>query len=691
MQFQKLLNRLLKNRWIYPLTLLGVMLITYGLQLTRLGFYWDDWQALYLSRFASASAFWNFFLSDRPISSWTYILTMPILGLHPLAWQIFTLLMRWLSVMGFVWALSSVWPQQRWQVRWMGLLLAVYPGFSQQAISVAYSQHFISYALFTLSLAGMLAAIRNPQKYWVFTPLAFLASLLHMLTMEYFVGLELLRPLLLGFIFWSGKLNWRAVLKKVAIHWLPYLAALALFGIYRFAWLPGVLPAPDQNAPVLLQLLANQPGTTFLHLIQMAIQDSLHTSLFAWTNTITPETITLNVKFSLFSWFIGALTAGFITWGSIRCARMEETPQPAAHSPFTLQAITLGLAGLLLGGLPVWVTNRQVLIGAWSDRFTLAPMFGAVILLVALIDWLANRPQRKAVVLAALLGLSVAAHVRNSDKYADNWQLQRQYYWQMHWRAPSLTAGTAILGPEIPFSYVSGISLGFTYNILYDPLPESTSVPFWYIEALRYRNSNVLLDFLPDTTIQYKELRNIVFEGNTDQAVAVNYKAARGCVRVMDAIYLDAPYLSDYPVNEGELELYHISHTGQILAKPVTNEALMRSIFGKPPVDDWCYFYQQADLARQLQNWETIPTLYQQAETLGFQAYNGAEYIPFIEGYAAANQGEKALELTVLALNKTDKMNLVLCQTWERIALRSADNQSIQQTALDAFKLLQCK
>ncbi len=343
MQFQLWWNKLLKSRWIYPLTLLGVMLIAYGLQLNRLGFYWDDWQALYLSRFESASAFWNFFLSDRPISSWTYILTSPILGMHPLSWQIFTLVMRWLSVLGFVLALSGVWPQQRWQVRWMGLLLALYPGFSQQAISVAYSQHFISYALFTLSLAGMLAAIRKPEKFWIFTPLAFLASLLHMLTMEYFVGLELLRPLLLGFVFWKPKQNWRTVIKKVGLHWFPYFITLIMFGIYRFIWLPGVLLTPDQNAPVLLQQLASQPGETLLKLIQMAIQDSLHTSLFAWTNTILPDTITLNAKFSLFAWFVGAITASLIAWGSIRRSKIVETLQPTAKNFFTLQAITLGL------------------------------------------------------------------------------------------------------------------------------------------------------------------------------------------------------------------------------------------------------------------------------------------------------------------------------------------------------------
>ncbi len=687
MQFRKWLQK----PWFYPLTILLVMLTAYGLQLFRLGFYWDDWQALYLSRFGSARVYWDFFLSDRPLSAWTYILTMPVLGLHPWAWQVFTLAMRWLSVLGMVWALGRVWPQQRWQVRWMGLLLAVYPGFTQQAISVAYSQHFITYALFTLSLAGMLAAVLKPKRYWLFTGLAWSASLLHMLTMEYFAGLELLRPLLLGFIFFGRENTKRSALRKTFLHWLPYLVGLVIFGVYRFALLPGMLSAADQNAPVLLQQLREQPGAALLQLVQLALRDSLHTSLFAWFNTIAPSSITLKAKFTIFSWAVGAVIAVLTALLSIRTVISEAGSSRRTEGSFHLQAVNLGIAGLLLGGIPVWLTNRQILEGAWSDRFTLAPMLGAVVLLVAVVDWLASSKTRKAVVLAAFLGMAVAAHVRNSDAYADAWQIQRQYYWQVSWRVPSLQEGTAILGPEIPFSYVSGISMGFAYNMIYDLQPDSMQVPYWFIEALRYRSSNVLLDFTPGTPITYKELRNLSFEGNTDQALAVNYKASRGCVRVMDPIYRDAPYLSDYPIYEGEVELYGISHPEQVLAETVGSEKLLLSLFGSPPLDDWCYYYQKADLARQLKDWESISGLYQQAQTGRYTPYNGTELVPFIEGAAMLGDWQQAVLLTKDAVSLSTGLENVLCQTWARIVKESSDTAGAEAAAAEVDQFLSCK
>ncbi len=123
-----------ERSWFYPLVLLLVMLVAYGLSLARLGFYWDDWQVVYLSRFKDLSVYWNYFLNDRPTSAWTYILTVPLLGMSALRWQLFTLVMRWLSVLGFCWALQGLWPRRTWQIRWMGLLLAVFPGFTQQTV-----------------------------------------------------------------------------------------------------------------------------------------------------------------------------------------------------------------------------------------------------------------------------------------------------------------------------------------------------------------------------------------------------------------------------------------------------------------------------------------------------------------------------------------------------------------------------
>ncbi len=75
------------NAWAVPAGLLVLLVVSFGLFIPRLGFYWDDWPVILTGRLFGASGFWQFYQYDRPFSAWTYILTFPILGSYadPLA------------------------------------------------------------------------------------------------------------------------------------------------------------------------------------------------------------------------------------------------------------------------------------------------------------------------------------------------------------------------------------------------------------------------------------------------------------------------------------------------------------------------------------------------------------------------------------------------------------------------------
>ncbi|HQP09557.1 MAG TPA: hypothetical protein PLY85_11120, partial [Anaerolineaceae bacterium] len=156
-------------------------------------------------------------------------------------------------------------------------------------------------------------------------------------------------------------------------------------------------------------------------------------------------------------------------------------------------------------------------------------------------------------------------------------------------------------------------------------------------------------------------------------------------------IYQGAPYLSSYPINEGELELYAISHPEQILAQPVENGKLMHSIFGASPTDDWCYYYQKADLARQLKDWESIPGLYWQSQEGGYLPYNGTELVPFIEGFAMSADWQQAVRLSGEAASMSEGVDKVLCQTWSRIIEQTGASAEAGKAAAEATFALDCK
>ena len=177
---------------VAPLGFLFLLVLTFGIFIPWLGFYWDDWPVLLTGRLQGAPGFWQFYQYDRPVSAWTYVVTHPILGENPVAWHLFTLLLRWLTTF-FMWkTTTTLWPCHRPEATWSAFLFAVYPVFTQQAISVAYSQHWLCFLLFFVSLYLMVLAWRTPGRFWLLTIISCAASLLGMFTMEYFVGLELL-------------------------------------------------------------------------------------------------------------------------------------------------------------------------------------------------------------------------------------------------------------------------------------------------------------------------------------------------------------------------------------------------------------------------------------------------------------------------------------------------------------------
>lgn len=680
------LQRIVQRQWFYPVFLLLVMFITYDLQVFRLGFFWDDWQVVFLSRLNSAAAYWDHFAFDRPLSVWTYLLTVPLLGMRPILWHLLTLVLRWLSVLGFCWALRGLWPTRITHIHWMGLLMAVYPGFSQQPVSVAYSQHFISYALFTFSLGLMVWAIQQPQNYWRNTAAGVVFSLVQLMTMEYFFGLELVRPVMLWFLLHRKGEKLASTTGKVLRHWAPYLLPLAVFGLTRFIFVNQLFPHLEANPPLLLMRMRNQPFTELRNLLQIALQDSINVGLFAWLHPIQPESISLGSSTYLFSWLIGLLAAaamgGYAWLNTPREAAVDEQ-----EKPFLVQGAVLGLSAVLFSGLPIWTTDRMTTFNAWADRFSLPLMFGVVILVVCFIEWAMQKNNRKYVVFSILAGAAIAAHFRSIDQYRRHWQIQQTYYRQLVWRIPGLETGTAILAPELSFSYVGFYSPGYAINTIYSRDFSPEDLPIWWISASRYIGSNTLPSMQENVPILYTD-RNLVFASNTSQALPVTFNHARGCLRVMDPIYRLAPRMSEF-----DDDLWALSgpqHMDRILPPGENDAVLPAEIFGRQPLE-WCYYFEKADLARQFEDWQTVLDLAAEAEASGFGPQNGTEWIPFIEAYARLGQWDAAQEHTLAAAQLTAEMEPALCATWERIQA-ATDDSPARASALAALEpVLQCR
>lgn len=668
--------------WTVPWALLGLCLLSFGLFIPWLGFYWDDWPVLLISRLQGIQGFRDFYLFDRPLSAWTYILFTPLLGTRPAPWHVFSLLLRWLAVMGMWWSLRLLWPQRRREATWMAILFAIYPIFDQQPIAVAYSQHWISYSLYFLSLGAMLLSLRTSQRANLCRLLSLAAAALHLFTMEYFLGLELLRPLFLWLVVGENIKPLRTRARQVSKLWSPYFLLVTVYIIWRLFFLD--LAGEDPNRPEVLYDLFSQPLPALVALFQTMLRDVIFFLAGSWYRTVRPVQITLLQPVFLLSMTIAILSAVGI---ALFLLRLKTNPAINIFSqrPWIRQTVLVGIAAIILGTLPAWLTGRETIQGLYGTRFGLGAMFGASLLLVGLLEWFTSRHLQKVFIISILVGLAVGFHLRTANDFRWLRIDQNRFYWQLYWRAPSLKPGTAILSDGELFPYVGTYSTAAALNLLYPQPDDSPALAYWFFDLDRDFGPQEIArldrDIRIDTTF-----RSFAYTGTSLNSLVISYEPQEGrCLRVLS------------PSTTGNLEFSDLSRRALLISN--LNRIGLQTdhgdyppveIFGDEPPRTWCYFYQKAELARQTGDWQAIAKLGDQVEMLGHAPEDPQEWWPFIKAYANINQWEKAKKLTLRAFQNDADLKPGLCSLWSQFEQRGKFDVRDNSPADLLVRHLQC-
>jgi len=660
--FEKLKN-ISENPWFYPMALFLMAVVTYGYVLTSLGYYWSDWEVVFFTRLAPVLQS-GFYADDRPFP-WVYQLVYFLVGSHPIGWHIVTLLLRSAGTLFFVYTLIQFWPAYRRQIFWLGALLIVYPGFVQQAQSAAFSRHIMALCLFTLSLYLMALAIRRPKLARLLFPLSWIATFMHLFTIEYFAGIEFIRPVLIWVLVANGNKKDSDWPRKVVLYSLPYLLITALFLWVRFVYYPNVFQTGLGRFENIGSTLGGFQGSfigTLLNFFNRGLLDLLYSTLQVWIDTILGfDGFTFQQRIAWFAFGLGALFA--FAFAFFYNTNEEETSNRS--SPILM--IFIGLLLFVASALPIWAIGKEVSTGGWNVRFTLAPMFGASLMVVGLV-LLFVRPAGQKWLFGFLLMFSVATQIWILNVYRRDWMTQPEYYWQLYWRIPALQSDTAVLSFAYPSHFIThDLDATWAVNVLYHFKIQDGSMPYMFITPEQE------IYFQPNVVIK-KPVRNVVFNGNTSAAVAVLHQTETSCLRVLDVVYMYDPLL-----DEGSEKLIPMSNLSRIIpdSAPVSPDT---DIFGPEPAHTWCYFFEKADLARQLKDWNEVLDLYRQAQRPGFNPGYGAEYIPFIEAFAQTGDWQKAYDLTIAAEELTPRHKRMLCSNWVRLAkIPSADMMRVEQ------------
>ncbi|MFC2028975.1 hypothetical protein ACFLTX_03505 [Chloroflexota bacterium] len=642
--FRKIEN----SGFMFPIILFVICFFAYGLLVNRLGYYFDDWPVILMIK--SKLNFWEFFKLSRPFSAWTYSITAPFLGLDPLNWHIFLLFVRWITCLMAYWTLIQLWPGKKKEVMFIICLFAVYPAFWQNSISVAYSQHFITYLVYFISMGSMLAAIkkRRVSGLWF---VSILTGGLHLLTMEYFWGLELVRPIFIWMMLTFSESGRKKRLFKTIRIWIPYLAIL--IGVILWRSLLANLP-DDPNPIVLFEALSNEPFHAVINYFQQIIRDVSHILITGWYDTFQIDLIDLNLPFLIIAWVIAFCVAviAFIYFQFVISEKIKD-----GGSLWEKQAVFLGIVFIILGTSPAWIVGRFVTKGMYSDRFAIPALIGASIFLVGAVSIFINSSKQQILLVSILLGLATGSQFRIANDYRWDWVNQQRVYWQMFWRAPMIEENTIIVSDGGLFKYTGEYPTANALNVLYSQRTNSFEQPYWMMELDDYYQDNGIL--LPNTELSFNIL-NISYSGLAEDSIFIDYLKDGSCLKVLTRMDGATNSLTDLFQQASEL----IS-TDRIISDVTSLPD--QTVFGPEPAHTWCYLFEKAELARQLVQWQQVVDLGNQAIYEGYEVNHPAEWFVFIEGYAHTGDYEQAVQLNSWVLDRDEKIHPQLCSLWENL------------------------
>lgn len=656
---------------IILLTLVGVL--AFGVQVPTLGFFQDDWNFVFYWSARGAHGLLDFLTVDgRPGALWVYMLGFSVLGYKPMLWQLFSIILRILTTIIFWLILKTFWPSRRYSNLIVSIFFLTYPFFTLQPLAVTYSQHFMTYFLYALSILLMMRAIQRPEKYLLFSIPAVLLTFIHLFTNEYFVGLELLRPVIIWALLPSQKEKSRGkTLLKVLKAWFPYLLILLTFVLWRsaFSAATGI-----RNNPL---AIVSDSGKIIIEVIQNIFADLALMFVSSWFKLINPDLFVIG-PIRNFYVILASLVGGICFYIFSRSANQEDTLDTDVKG-----RLMVGGLVTMVGLIPAYAIGYIVhlKISPWNSRFALASLLGLALVISGLLEVTVTSKNVRHLVFAILIGLLIGAHNYNTLSFKTAWEKQERFYEQLIWRAPSIKPGTALVADEEVLGYMGDYPTSFGINTMYGS-KVLNPVPYWFFALSESFNNSA--EAFKSTSELIGEKGTTTFEGSKADAIFFTYQPES-----QQCLWILRPEDADYKYLPAELKKTALNSNYHNISAQATNHTLYEQIVNEDK-HTWCYFYENADLARQMKDWATVTKLWNAAQLQGYRPANGFEYLAFIEAYARLGNWQEAYQLTKVSNTLNEGMYFILCPTWQKLATELPTGSNKDQYIAKAYDLLRC-
>ena len=665
-----------QNRFVersIPLLFLIVTILAYGLLLPLTGFYWDDWPFAWIAKFLGPQEFIPAFAQVRPFLGPIFFVTTSLIPPVPIYWQIFALIIRFISVLSTWFALNQIWPHHKRQALISSLLFLVFPGYSQHWVAFTHiNQEWIPFIFYLLSfgftaralrsalaLSGGVAIVEAQSTKQSLgtnnnTILALLFLILGVFPTEYFVSIEPMRFLFIWVIV-SERTNkfWQRLIHSFKV-WLPYL----LIWLANAAWLAYFYTIGGYESYEVEVI--NEP-LSLIRMISTIGETIWKVGFYIWAQILVLSsraltTPTTRATFAVISFSFVLILIYF---------RKLNLIDEVKTRTLAMTAILIGLAGILLGRVPSLAAGLPLTLQSSYDRFMISMMLGGSLFLTGLVELLIRNIQVKTYIFAFLIALGIGQQFFNANIFRRDWTKQQEIYWQLAWRIPAMKLNTALLTDQLPIDYETDLSFTAPINWMYAPNYERSNLPYalFYTEK---RLGRVSLPSLNAGTLISLPIRRVNFYGSTSQVITI-YMPQNGCLRVLDSTRGDE-------ITYGRQSRYLVkaipfSDLSNII---VDAHQVAKLPFLSEPAHTWCYYFANAELARQQGNWDQVLHLIDEARSLGYMPEDPFEWLTYIEAQARTGNIDIAERFSKDIFKEENAIRKGLCEVWKRVQVEEA-------------------
>lgn len=620
-----------------------VTVIAYGLLLPLTGFYWDDWPFAWIAKFLGPAEFIPAFMPFRPFLGPIFYFTTSLIPTHPLAWQVFALVIRFLIGVAAWWTFSQIFPNRKTLAFLAALLMLVFPGYSQHWVALTHiNQELIPFIFYLLSFGFTFKALRTQRI--TDTIIALLLQICGIFPTEYFFGIEGIRFFLLFFFH-------RGSFARSIKTWLPHLLVWILNAAWLFYY---------YNFGLYQSYAVSAESPNAIYYFTQALDALWKSGFYIWTQILSLTFSTLPAPASLLTLGLAAFSFIFLVRILPRFAQDEPSDKT-----FAVSLIFTGILGILLGRLPSLAANLPLTLQSSYDRFMISIMPGATLFIVGLVELFFKNHRARIVVFSALVALGIGQQFFNANTFRRDWLQQGNIYQQMAWRMPALETNTLLLTYQMPIDYETDLSFTAPINWMYAPDYVRADLPYMLLYTEKRLGGSTLPSLDKGVTIIYP-YRTVDFNSTTSNAVVL-YMPQNGCLRALDPTWSKLEFYSNFP--DALADAIPLSDPSRIIAKPAAPTAPM---FFPEAEKDWCYYLAKAELAIEQGDFETASALGDEVISLGLSPEEPLEWLAFVRAFAMDGQNEKAVNVssTILDSGKTLK---AVCNAWEKIQVQGPE------------------